>query len=78
MLGTSCNVQSSSVVLPAFFLPAKSINTAAVIIAVDLSRPWSIMNDCELWLQRIRAALDIQYQLLAKRNSPLPAQLKVR
>jgi prophage antirepressor-like protein len=64
--------------LPAFFLPAKSINTAVVVITADLSKPWAVLEDICKWLQRTRSALEEQYQLLEKRGSPLPAQLKVQ
>ena len=63
--------------LPAFFLPAKSINTALVVITVDLSQPQELCTTCQTWSQRIRKALQEQYSLLEKRNSPLPVQLKV-
>ena len=63
--------------LPAFFLPAKSINTAVVVIALDLSKPWAALDTCATWLHRTRAALAEQYKLLDKRGSQLPAQLKV-
>jgi hypothetical protein len=70
-------VQStSSTALPAFFLPAKSINTAVVIVAVDLSRPATALTDAEVWIQCTLNALNAQYQLLERRGSSLPSQLK--
>lgn len=67
----------TSVPLPAFFLPAKSISTAAVVITVDLSKPWTVVDSAMTWINRITLALNEQYQALEKRGSPLPAQLKV-
>ena len=63
--------------LPAFFLPAKAINTAAVIITVDLSKPWSVVESCCTWIQRVTHALNEQYHALDKRGSMLPSQIKV-
>lgn len=63
--------------LCAFFLPAKSINTAVIIITVDLSKPWSVVESCCTWLQRVTHALGEHYRALEKRGSPLPKQLKV-
>ena len=64
--------------IPAFFLPAKSLNAAVVIIVVDLSKPWTVVDTCNKWLERTRAALNEQFHLLEKRGSPLPTQLRVR
>lgn len=63
--------------LPAFFLPAKAISTAAVVITVDLSKPWTVVESALTWIKRITHALNEQYQALEKRGSPLPTQLKV-
>jgi hypothetical protein len=68
----------SGTALPAFFLPAKSINTAVVVITVDLSKPSLALDTCLTWLERTRNALNEQYKLLEKRGSPLPARLKAR
>ena len=63
--------------LPAFFLPAKSINTAAVVITVDLTTPASGIAALLQWLRHVRSALSSQYELLERRGSQLPAQLRV-
>eukprot|EP00892_Ulva_mutabilis_P007119 jgi/Ulvmu1/477/UM001_0485.1 len=68
----------TSMPLPAFFLPAKSISTAAVVITVDLSRPWTVVESALTWIKRTTRALNEQFQALEKRGSPLPAQLKAR
>lgn len=66
-----------SMPLPAFFLPAKAISTSAVVIVVDLSKPWTVVDSALTWIQRTTRALGEQYSALEKRGSKLPAQLKV-
>jgi hypothetical protein len=64
--------------MPAFFLPAKAVNTGVVIIAADLSKPETVLDTCCTWIHLVNQALNDQYQLLESKGSKLPQQLKVR
>ena len=63
--------------VPAFFLPAKSINSAVVIIVLDLSKPATVLDNCCEWIDNVNTALREQYSLLESKGSKLPQQLKV-
>ncbi|QDZ22643.1 light intermediate chain of dynein [Chloropicon primus] len=60
------------------FITPRQVATATVLIVVDLSRPWEVLNSLTGWLARVRVRLDEVYDKFNRRGSKIPSQLKAR
>ena len=60
------------------FLNYRQVTTATVVICVNLARPSEVLETVMHWLRLIRGRLSKCYDMLSKRGSKLPHQLRAR
>ena len=60
------------------FLNYRQVTTATVVICVNLARPSEVLETIMHWLRLIRGRLSKCYDMLSKRGSKLPHQLRAR
>eukprot|EP00899_Mesostigma_viride_P029010 jgi/Mesvir1/9294/Mv04473-RA.1 len=60
------------------FLPLPTLPTSAVLIVVDLSKPWAAIDTVTTWLERVHNRIEACNQRWAKHGIKLPEQLLSR
>ena len=62
----------------ALFLHARQVASATVVVALDLSRPWDVLDEALRWVRAVRERCRAAYAQLRQRGSKLPDQLRQR
>lgn len=60
------------------FITPRQVATATVLIVLDLSKPYEVLDSLLGWLRRVRYRLEEVYDKFTRRGSKIPLQLKAR
>ena len=60
------------------FITPRQVATATVLVVLDLSKPWLVLDSLLSWLERVKFRLEEVYDKFTRRGSKIPSQLKAR